>query len=309
MLMDFYPLLFTPIIKKMIWGQESWDISCRPNEMSVIENGPYAGMAFDAYLDMDRTKTLGTRLATVLRFPLLIKIITAIDTLSVQVHPDDNYVRKQSGIDNPLYDSGKSEMWYILTPPTDGKLIIGLRDGVTREAFAQNMKNEGIAESLNYLSVKTGDMVNIPAGLVHALTPGTTLAEIQQNSDTTYRIYDYGRMGADGKPRELHINQAMDVIDFDGCIPKEVTDVITCPHFSVNKYILEGTRSLTSDPEAFDILINVCGEGSETPLTLKYSGGETVFPPRRSVFIPAGLGEYDLLTGHPAVLLKCSVAH
>ncbi|MCL2604779.1 MAG: class I mannose-6-phosphate isomerase [Defluviitaleaceae bacterium] len=310
--MEMYPLLFVPIVKEMIWGRESWDVTCRPNEMSVIENGVYAGMAFDAYMDMDRVGTLGTRLADTTRFPLLVKIITAVDTLSVQVHPDDDYARRQSEADSHMRDShvrdsGKSEMWYILEPPAEGNLIIGLKDGVDKKRFDNIIKTESISEHLNYLSVKAGDMVNIPAGLLHALTPGTTLAEIQQNSDTTYRIYDYGRLGADGKPRELHINHAMNVIDFGGRIPKEVTGSVTCPHFSVSKYILEGTRSLTSDPEAFDILINVSGKGSETPLTLRYSGGETVLPPRRSVFIPAGLGEYDLLANHPGALLKCSV--
>jgi mannose-6-phosphate isomerase len=296
--MHLYPILFKPIIKKMIWGQESWDVSCRPNEMSVIENGTYAGMDFESYLNLDREKTLGTRLAASARFPLLIKIITADEALSVQVHPDDDYAKKQASL-----DSGKSEMWYILKAPTDGKLIIGLNDDVNRHNFLEIFeKGKDVTQHLNYLPVKEGDIINIPAGLVHALTPGTVIAEIQQNSDTTYRIYDYGRLGLDGKPRELHINHAMAVIDFDGRIPKEVTAAVQCRHFAAQKYILEETRAEKSDPEAFTVIINVEGE-----FVIECEKGETTVSVNRSVFIPAGMGEYLIKLSSRAVALKCTV--
>jgi len=126
--MILYPILFTPIIKTMIWGQESWDVSCRPLEMGVIENGEYAGMGFDAYIALNHALVLGAGASE--RFPLLVKIITARDTLSVQVHPGDEYARRAGG-----FDTGKSEMWYVIEPPTDGNLVIGLKDGVTRENF------------------------------------------------------------------------------------------------------------------------------------------------------------------------------
>jgi mannose-6-phosphate isomerase len=296
--MRLYPLLFTPIIKKMIWGQESWDISCRPNEMSVIENGAYAGMDFDEYLDTDRDKTLGARLSGLPRFPLLIKIITADQPLSIQVHPDDEYARKQG---NP--DGGKSEMWYILTPPTDGHLIIGLRDGVTREMFLDDLGEGGnVTDNLHRLPVKSGDMINIPAGLVHALTPGTTLAEIQQNSDTTYRLYDYGRVGLDGKPRALHIDHGLAVTDFDGCLPKEVTASVSCPYFAVERHALKETRSFSSDPQAFTIIVNV-GEAFQ----IKCGKELFAIPSLRSVFIPAGLGDFSLRPEGCAEILLCAV--
>jgi mannose-6-phosphate isomerase len=296
--MHLYPLLFTPIIKKMIWGQESWDISCRPNEMSIIKNGEYTGMAFETYLSLNCKETKGTRLAEIPRFPLLIKIITANEPLSIQVHPDDDYARKQN---NP--DGGKSEMWYILTPPTNGHLIIGLRDGVTREKFVDDLDTSyNVTDNLNYLPVKSGDMVNIPAGLVHALTPGTTLAEIQQNSDTTYRLYDYGRVGLDGKPRELHIDHGLAVADFDGRLPKGVVDSVSCPYFSVNRHILEETGSFLSNPEAFTIIINV-GE----PFIINYGKQAINIPPLRSVFIPAGLGVFLIQPSRNAEILFCTV--
>jgi mannose-6-phosphate isomerase len=295
--MKLYPLLLKPIVKKMIWGQESWDVTCRPNEMSVIENGAYAGMAFDAYLNIDRMKTLGTRLADLPRFPLLVKIITAIDTLSVQVHPDDDYAKKQNNS-----DSGKSEMWYILTPPTDGKLIIGLRDGVTKERFKQMIETGDVTEALHYLPVKTGDMVNIPAGLIHALTPGTTLAEIQQNSDTTYRLYDYNRPGPDGKPRELHVEQALDVTDFDRRIPVGITEKVHGKYFIVEQYDIDKTHTFASEGKSFNIA--VCVEGT---VSIAYDGGEVKLDNRRTAFLPAGMGAFTFIPKSRAKILLCTV--
>ncbi|MCL2204509.1 MAG: class I mannose-6-phosphate isomerase [Defluviitaleaceae bacterium] len=301
--MHLYPLLFVPIVKKMIWGQESWDISCRVKEMGVIENGVYAGMAFDAYLGLDRDKTLGTRLAPLSRFPVLVKIITAEDALSVQVHPDDAYAQGQAEIGGGVCDSGKSEMWYILEAPKDGHLIIGLRDGVTREELLDAFSQKGkVAECLHRLSVEPGDMVNIPAGLIHALTPGAVIAEIQQNSDTTYRLYDYERVGFDGQPRELHIGHALAVADFEGRIPKERVDGVHCPHFTVERYVLEEARGFASDPEAFHIIL--CAEGT---VHLAYDGGKIKIPARRSSFIPAGMGKYTLRPEGRCVILFCTI--
>jgi mannose-6-phosphate isomerase len=297
--MHLYPLLFAPVVKKMIWGQESWDITCRPLEMSVIENGAYKGMAFDTYLNLNRHKTLGTRHANLPRFPLLIKIITANESLSVQVHPDDEYAKKQNSV-----DSGKNEMWYILVPPADGKLIIGLRDGVTRQQLSNAIQNKTVTECLHYLPVKTGDIVNIPAGLVHALTPGATIAEIQQNSDTTYRLYDYDRPGPDGKPRELHIGHALAVSDFDGRIPKAVVGSVSNPYFAVNKCLLEGKLTFSSDPRAFTVIINV---SDDYTLRIKHNDTTTDVSPRRAVFIPAGMGEYLLQSKNSVTFLTCFV--
>jgi len=280
-----YPLIFKPIVKKMIWGSESWIVSCRPQEMSVIDNGSCVGETFESYILRDKAAVLGSSFADCARFPLLIKIIRADDALSVQVHPDDAYAAQFGG----EFDSGKNEMWYVLTPPHDGNLIIGLKPGTTREAMEKALKNETAENCLNRLPVKSGDMINIPAGLVHALTPGAVIAEVQQNSDITYRLYDYGRVGPDGKPRPLHISDALNVINFEGGDYPVSRSAVVSNYFNVTKHELTHTVHEKSDPSAFHIL--TCVEGNMTisaaAETVALSIGDTAF-------IPAALGGYTM---------------
>jgi mannose-6-phosphate isomerase len=274
---------------------ESWDISCRVHEMSVIENGPDAGTTLAAWFAKDNAGTLGTRAANEDGFPLLVKIIDAQDNLSVQVHPDDAYV-KASG------ERGKSEMWYVLNAPADGRLIIGLKDGVTRDALERaclSADGAKVEDCLNYLPVAKGDMIDIPAGLVHALTRGVVVAEIQQNSDITYRLYDYNRLGFDDKPRELHLEHSLNVADFGGVLPKTAVpgDKISNGHFCVTKLALNGTLAKRSNVEAFTML--TCVEGA---FTIETDGGfVTELPLTRTAFIPAGLGGYTV-TGSGVLL-------
>ena len=272
-----YPLLFKPIRKEMVWGYESWDISCRPLEMSLVENGPFAGKTFLEVIQQDPIAILGTKPN---EFPLLIKIIVANDDLSIQVHPDNEYAAAHG------FESGKFEMWYVLETP--GKLILGLKDGATPKQLADDPMSV-----LNELTVKTGDMIDLRAGLVHAMVGGTAVAEIQQNSDVTFRLYDYGRKGLDGKPRELHINHALAVTDFEGRIPKSVCESVSTPFFSVTKLIVDDEVSESTQPESF--IIYTCVEGScmVDSVELTY---------RRSVFVPAGMGSH-IIKGK-AVLLR-----
>ena len=278
--MMLYPLLFEPIRKNMVWGYESWDISCRPHEMSIIENGPLAGKTFDEVISQDPVAILGTKVA---EFPLLIKIIVANDDLSIQVHPDDKYAAVHG------FESGKSEMWYVLETP--GKLIIGLKDGVSPE----NLTSDPMP-CLNELAVKPGDMIDIQPGLVHAMIGGTTVAEIQQNSDVTFRLYDYGRMGFDGKPRELHVEHALAVTDFAGRIPKKVCDSVMTPFFSVTKFLVDGEVSTSTKPDSFTIY--TCVEGSCMVDDVELTN-------RRSIFLPAALGTH-VIKGR-SVLLKTTM--
>ena len=311
-----YPVLFTPIYKEMIWGGhrlrdiyghqppfertgESWDITCRPREMGKVENGPLSGMEFSALIDSDRTGVLGKRVAAAGRFPLLVKIIDANDNLSVQVHPDDAYAALHGG-----GDSGKNEMWYIMTAPDDGHLLIGLEEGITRETLAAALAagdKDQIERGISRLPVRAGDMINIPSGLVHALTKGVMVAEVQQNSDLTYRLYDYNRLGADGRPRELHVEAALATADFDGriekraipglCVEKgenKLTYAIANRYFAAIKYEIKEPLVEQSDTDAFCVF--TCVEG-----LCRIEAAEAVdIPAGRSVFVPAGLGAYTL---------------
>ena len=322
-----YPLKLTPIYKQMPWGGrrlstlygrdlpyektgESWDISCRPHEMGIIENGPAAGLSLAEYIAQDKPGVLGTRLASLDRFPLLVKLIDANDVLSVQVHPDDGFVKNGKGDPRAAAtgqwhpsDTGKSEMWYILAPPACGHLIIGLKPGITAAALRAALENGTVESCLNHLPVAAGDIINIPPGLVHALTPGAMVAEVQQNSDITYRLYDYNRVGLDGSPRQLHIEEALAVIDFEGKIPKAtatgpaikkggcaMTYTIANKRFAVVKYELRGKYAEASDLAAFSIFTCVEGEveiiAAKAPATHLATGS--------SVFIPAGMGSYTL---------------
>jgi len=324
-----YPIIFKPIYKEMIWGGtrladmfgrqlpsskigESWDISCRLQEMGIIENGPYAGETFEDYIAKDKAHILGTRLVNCERFPLLVKIIDANDALSIQVHPSDAAAQKAGNA-----DCGKSEMWYILNPPDDGNLIIGLKPGITREKLAEAYENGTVEACLNYLPVATGDIIDIPAGLVHALTPGVVVAEVQQNSDITYRLYDYNRLGLDGKPRQLHVEEALAVSDFKEKIPKcavpglriekgenALTYVICNPNFAIIKYDVVSPLVEESNPAAFSIF--TCVEGNAV---IEAGDIAAEVPTGGSVFIPAGMGAYSIVPakGEKAVLLKSFV--
>jgi mannose-6-phosphate isomerase len=292
--MNLYPLKFSPIVKKMIWGSESWEITCRPNEMGIIENGEFAGTRFDEFISKNPAAILGTDFENPSQqenrhhegaipreiknaFPLLVKIIDARDILSVQVHPDDSYAAKKSAT-----DTGKSECWYILKPPTDGHLIVGLKNGVTREILAAAYENGTVENCLNRLKVQRGDIINIPAGLIHALTPGAVIAEIQQNSDITYRLYDFNRLGADGIPRPLHVEDALATINFEN-ISSNIE------HFSLEKKIISAPQKYFSDAKKFSIF--TCVEGSVFFETREHT---VELSETRSAFIPAGMGAFTI---------------
>lgn len=227
-----YPLQFAPVFKDYPWGgrnlatefgrvlpegivAESWEIAAHPNGSSTVRNGPLAGLTLPQVLAMWGEALVGSRNPRALRegkFPLLVKLLDANAWLSVQVHPDDAYGLAHDG------EYGKTEMWVVLhaEPRPEGprELIYGFRPGVTREAFAAAIAEGRTEDFLYRLAVRKGDVVFVPAGTVHALGPGVIVAEIQQNSDTTYRIYDWGR------PRPLHIEKALDVLNFKQVEPQ-----------------------------------------------------------------------------------------
>ncbi len=220
-----YPMRFKEIFKPYIWGgqnlkrlgkpvkdgeivAESWEISDHNDDISIVENGPLAGKnlreLIELYGEDISPKTENGR------FPILIKYIDANKRLSVQVHPDDEYAKTH---ESPT-ELGKTECWYIMEAPPGAELIMGIKRGVNRDNFVEMIKNNRIEDGLNRIEVSKGDFIYIKTGTVHALLEGIMVCEIQENSDTTYRLYDWGRVGNDGKPRPLHIDKALDVINF-----------------------------------------------------------------------------------------------
>jgi mannose-6-phosphate isomerase len=226
---SLYPLTFSPVFKDYIWGgrnlarygkrlpngitAESWEIAGHKNGTTRVDNGRYAGKLLTEIQDELGLDLIGTYCAWAHergKFPLLVKLLDANRPLSVQVHPDDQYALEHEG--NEL---GKTEMWVVLHAEPGAELILGVRAGTTKQAFGQAILDGELERFLHTFPVKTGDHVCVPAGSVHAIMDGIIIAEIQQNSDTTYRVYDWNRVGVEGKSRPLHIEKALDVINFD----------------------------------------------------------------------------------------------
>jgi mannose-6-phosphate isomerase len=229
-----YPLTFHPIFKERIWGGrnlerlyqkalppnvpvgESWEISDRPGDESVIANGPLAGKTLHWLMENHATELMGkaasAHLGDVKRFPLLIKILDAQQKLSLQVHPPAALAPQLGG-------EPKTEMWYVSDAGPNADLFVGLKNGVTREAFEKKIADQTVADCFHRIAVKAGDAMFLPSGRVHALGAENVIFEIQQNSDTTYRVFDWNRLDASGKPRELHVAQSLASIDFNDFEP------------------------------------------------------------------------------------------
>ncbi|MDQ1911685.1 class I mannose-6-phosphate isomerase [Paenibacillus sp. GD4] len=306
-----YPLQFKPEFKERVWGGraleqfgfdlpeghigEGWMIGDHPNGTTSVMNGELAGLGLDQIREQYGEAFFGSKGFSKKngRFPLLIKLLDCNDDLSVQVHPNDDYERLQPG------ELGKTEMWYILDAKPGAKIIYGLKDGVTRESLAQAIEENRIMDCLNEISVAAGDSFYIPAGTIHALGAGVLVAEIQQNSDTTYRVYDYNRLGLDGKPRELHVEDSLNVTAYEGSGATYMkTDLsqdnswltlADTPFFVTEKGHVEGSWSLQTTPESFLIHIICDGTG-----TIRWDGGEVPVKPGDCYLIPANLGAYTL---------------
>ncbi|MBQ3656380.1 MAG: class I mannose-6-phosphate isomerase [Bacteroidales bacterium] len=303
---SLYPLKFTPIYKTPIWGGEgfrkkllrqdapekcgeSWEISGVKDNVSVVCNGFLAGNDLNELTEVYMGDLVGDSIYEKFgnEFPLLIKFIDAKDKLSVQVHPDDDLAAERHN------SFGKTEMWYVLDAEKDAELISGFSREISKEEYLAKTSAGNLAELLNYIKVKKDDVFFIPAGRVHGIGSGIMLAEIQQTSDITYRIYDYDRKGADGKTRELHLAQAVDAIDY-GFYDNYKTDyrpmmnktvnAVDCEYFTTN--VFRFNMPVEKDfPEIDSFIIYICAEGDcrieyeggNEPVTLKK--GETVLVP------------------------------
>ncbi|MBR2477136.1 MAG: class I mannose-6-phosphate isomerase [Clostridia bacterium] len=307
------PLKLTPAYKDYIWGgeklrsiygketdlspvAESWELSCHKDGYSVIFGGEYDGMTLDEYIKQNPS-SLGTSVNGG-ELPILIKLIDAADNLSVQVHPNDEQAREWEG------QNGKTEMWYVVSAEEDARIVYGLKEDTTHEELANAIKEKRVEGLLNSVPSKKGDVFFVDAGTIHAIGKGNLIAEIQQNSNVTYRLYDYGRVGKDGRERELHIEKGVKAANCNKLVPREITIdadgtriLGSCEYFVVKEIKLNDEKTFTADEKTYHALIVTDGEldiiGKDFCISM--SAGETVF-------IPAELGEYTL-TGKATVLL------
>lgn len=306
-----YPLLLKPIFKERIWGGRSlepffgtglpdgrigecWVLGEHEQGTSEVTNGPLAGKNLRELRLEFGAALLGTRglSAPGGRCPLLIKLLDAQDDLSVQVHPEDSY----GGL--PPGELGKTEMWYILHAEPGARIVYGLNDGVDALAFAEAVRSGGIEACLRYVEVQAGDAFYVPAGTIHALGAGTVVAEVQQSSDTVYRVYDYNRLGLDGKPRELHVEHALKVARYDtpaaALRPEAVAAnqwqrLVQSPFFTVDRGRCDGYWAQATTPESCDALLVLSGEGR-----IEWQGGAAPLKAGDAVMVPAGLGAYSV---------------
>lgn len=299
-----------PVFKDYIWGgtrlrddfglecsldpiAEGWMLACHKDGKNIIIGGEFDGKTLEEVIEnQGKINFIGTRAEAFPYFPVLIKLIDAKDNLSIQVHPDNDYAQKVE------HEFGKTEIWYVLDAAEDATLIYGFKEKISSEEFRKAIEENTLMDVLNVVKVKKGDLFFIEAGTVHAIGKGALIAEIQQNSNSTYRVYDYGRVGKDGKPRELHIDKAVDVSVTEPAkydikpfgeaeqINGGVKQLLTkCDLFTVNHYDVESSIALEADETSFHHILVVDGSGKINDKPLKKGS---------SFFVPANFGKYEI---------------
>lgn len=312
------PLKLEPVCKYYLWGGnklktdfhkqseletvgESWELSCHNDGMTKIHG---TNMTLDSYIKNSKTNLLGKNCDEYNDFPIMIKLIDAKDDLSIQVHPNDQYAMEVEG------GFGKTEMWYVLDCDEKAYIYYGFNKTITKEEYKERIGNNTIMEVLNKVYVKKGDVFFVPAGTVHAICKGVLVAEIQQNSNITYRIYDYNRKDLNGQERECHVDKAIDVLildKMDNSYNKEkdlkqiegvsLQQLAECKYFNVMKLNLDGTAEFEVDEMSFQSLLVVDGDTVliNNKQRLDLQKGDCVF-------LPSGMGNY-LLSGTAEILL------
>lgn len=278
---------------------ESWLLSANKDGESIVSGGKYNSTPFSDYLSKIGKDALGTNADKFDFFPILIKLIDAKLPLSIQVHPNDEYAK----IHENSY--GKTEMWYIVDADKDAFIYYGFNRSLTKTEFENCIKDNTILEYLNKVNVKKGDCFFIEAGTIHAIGAGIIIAEVQQNSNVTYRVYDYDRRDKDGQPRELHIDKAVDVSNLERLDVEENTTknndlLASCEYFNVERIIVNGSKTINQTDESFQSLI--CVDGS---FHLHHNNKVIDFSKGESVFIPAQNTNYNL-NGN-GIILKTTI--
>lgn len=310
-----YPIKFENIYFEKVWGGEdfkefrdnivgnnigeSWDIACHDNGMSIVANGPLKGKSLKDLISEFGELLVG-RKVDINNFPLLVKLINSKDYLSVQVHPNDEYASKEEN------QQGKTEAWYVMSAKDGSKIVVGTNN-CTKKQFIDAIKNNTVEDCLNYIDVKQGDCFLINSGLVHAIGEGLVILEVQQNSDVTYRVYDYGR------PRELHITKSLDVIDFNGKAVNlsnnlktvengyRIVNLCKSDYFEMKKIEIDTIWHDTCDKNKFSIITCVNGKGY-----IESKDFKECIKTGDSYLMPASLCEYNI-TGNVEVIKSCPV--
>jgi mannose-6-phosphate isomerase len=280
---------------------------------SKIETGPLAGPLNQAWQKMPpewRGSDFKSQ-PTPREFPLLVKFLFPTDQLSIQVHPDDAYAKNNE----PPGAVGKTEMWHVVSAESGATLLLGLIPRVDREKFQSAIKQGGLEKFLERLPVSAGDTFYVPSGTPHTIGPGMILCEVQQNSDLTYRLYDFHRVDAKGNPRELHVAKAMAVIDFEHRKGGKVAHValpsadgakksllLACPYFATERWDLSAQHHARSDPAHFELLVILSGRGA-----IQWTGGSSSYQQGECWFIPANLGQFSFAPGSPTSILRTYV--
>jgi mannose-6-phosphate isomerase len=310
-----YPLQFKTIFKDKIWGGqkirtylhkdfgdlpncgETWEISGVKSDVSVVANGALAGESLADLLEQYKDELVGKHVYNHFGniFPLLVKFIDANDDLSIQVHPDDELAKKRHN------SFGKTEMWYVIEADPGSTLIAGFSEKVDERTYVDKLNSGHIMDILNEEQVSAGDVFFLPAGRVHTIGKGLLIAEIQQTSDITYRIYDFDRVDDKGQKRELHTELALAALDYNvypeyktQYQPKQNEDVhlVKCPYFTTN--VMDYTHSVSKDYSGLDsFVIHVCVEGA---YTLKYNGGEYAVKMGECLLLPKVIDQVELIT-------------
>jgi len=307
-----YPLLFEPVYKDYIWGgsrirevfhrkdtplrcAESWEVADRHEGMSVVANGPRKGQTLQHLVQELRGDLMGPQHANRTAFPLLIKLIDAREDLSVQVHPHDSNAHRTGG-------DPKTEMWYLLDATPNAMIYAGMQPGVTPDTLQAAIRNGTVAQLLAKVAAKPGRTIFVPGGKVHAIGAGCLLLEIQQNSNTTYRVFDWNRLDTEGKSRELHIEQAMQVIDWENLEPQISTprplpadgnnhpfEILKTPYFATTGWNLQASRIFEMHPAGFRILFVAKGK-----VLIGANGFVAAAPKGTSCLIPAAARRFTV---------------
>lgn len=315
--MELYPLQFEPILKERIWGGEklktllnkpivsqitgeSWELSTVEGDVSVVANGVLKGKSLMEIIDENPSEILGTRVYERFgkQFPLLFKYLDAREDLSIQVHPNDELAKVRHN------SFGKTEMWYVVQADIDSRIIVGFKENSNKEEYVKHLNDNTLVSILDDVKVKKGDVFFLETGTVHAIGAGLVVAEIQQTSDITYRLYDFDRIDAQGNKRELHVDMALDAINYDKVETQKKYDsinntsnvVVDCPYFTTNFIPLEGKFEIIKSKESFTVYM--CTEGS---FEIEYDGFKHSYLKGDTVLVPAVINAFTL-NGKASVL-------